>query len=84
MKTNLIPNGVISGISREYINKDNFSELVQEAMLCGGDFCIPILKLNDVTITDEPGKITRKIQEFLINDKKADEVAEEIPMLKLD
>jgi branched-subunit amino acid aminotransferase/4-amino-4-deoxychorismate lyase len=78
----LIPNKVVTGVSREYINASNFQDLVQEAMLVGGDFVIPILKLNDFVITEEPGPITRKIQEFLVNDKKADEVAEEIPPYK--
>ena len=78
----LIPNKVVSEVSREYLNASNFQDVVQEAMLVGGDFVIPILKLNDHVITQEPGPITRKIQEFLVNDKKADEVAEEIPPYK--
>jgi branched-subunit amino acid aminotransferase/4-amino-4-deoxychorismate lyase len=75
----LIPNGVITQVNRDYVNASNFHELVQEAMLVGGDFVIPILKLNDFTITSEPGPITKRIQDFLINDKKADDVAEDIP-----
>ena len=77
----LIPNGLITKVNRDYINVNNFADVVQEAMLCGGDFVIPLLKINDVEITNQPGNVTRKIQEFLINDKKADDVAEEIPVI---
>jgi branched-subunit amino acid aminotransferase/4-amino-4-deoxychorismate lyase len=78
----LIPNGLVKNISRDYVNISNFAETVKEAMIVGGDFAIPILKLNNVNLADEPGPLTRMIQDFLLNDKKSDEVAEEIPHFK--
>ena len=48
-------------------------------MFVGGDFVIPLLKINDVKITDEPGVVTKMFQEFLASDKTGSELAEEIP-----
>jgi branched-subunit amino acid aminotransferase/4-amino-4-deoxychorismate lyase len=82
VQSDLIPNGLIKRVSRDYISVDEFPDLVEEAMLCGGDFAIPILKLDEVTFSKEPGPITTMIKNFLINDKKTDDVAEEIPELE--
>jgi hypothetical protein len=82
VQTELIPRGLIKRISRDYISVNNYHELVDEAMLCGGDFAIPILKLDDVIITPTSGPITTLIKNFLISDKKTDDVAEEIPELE--
>ena len=51
-------------------------------MLLGGDFLIPILSLDGMEITKEPGIIARKLQEFLINDKKGEESSENVPELR--
>jgi branched-subunit amino acid aminotransferase/4-amino-4-deoxychorismate lyase len=81
VKNVLIPEGHIKSIERDYLNSNTFQNQVKEAMLCGGDFVIPILKLNDYIISENPGEITRRIQDFLIKDKVAEEVCEEIPVL---
>jgi branched-subunit amino acid aminotransferase/4-amino-4-deoxychorismate lyase len=78
----LIPRGLIKKISRDYINVKNYPELIDEAMLVGGDFAIPILKIDDLMLSNEPGPIATLIKNFLINDKKTDDVAEEIPELE--
>lgn len=78
----LMPEGLIKGISREYLHVDNISENVVEAMFVGGDFVIPILMIDNITISSQPGKITKMLQEFLASDKSADDGgAEEIPGL---
>jgi len=82
VQNDLIPKGLIKRISREYISVNNYHELVDEAMLCGGDFAIPILKLDNFTITPSSGPITTLIKNFLTSDKKTDDVAEEIPEME--
>jgi len=79
----LIPEGSIKSINRDYVKIDDFENVVKEAMFVGGDFVIPILKINGKQITQQPGEITKMIQKFLICDKKADEVCEDIPQLDL-
>lgn len=77
----LIPNGHLASIARDYVNVSNFSAIVKEAMFAGGDFVIPILKINDVTISENPGPITKMLQDFLLKDKNTEDVAEDIPVL---
>jgi len=74
----LIPNGVVTGINREWVHVESIGKCVKEAMFVGGDFVVPILKIDDICISDEPGEITKKLQAFLLNDKKSEEVSEEI------
>ncbi len=77
----LIPEGLVKGINRDYIKADELVGSVKEAMFSGGDFVIPILKVNGQTISETPGPITKMFQEFLINDKKQDDGgAEELPV----
>jgi branched-subunit amino acid aminotransferase/4-amino-4-deoxychorismate lyase len=80
----LIPNGEVKNINRDYVNINNYTDIINEAMFVGGDFVIPILKINGQVVTDEPGPITKKLQQFLINDKQTEEVADEIPDIDID
>jgi len=78
----LIPNKKLCSISRDYITMEDVkSGKVKEAMLVGGDFVIPILKLNGIDISPIPGKITRYCQEYMRNLKFDEEVrnCEKIP-----
>lgn len=77
----LLPNGFVKSVSREYINASNFQDLVKEAMYVGGDFVIPILKINNITISEGPGEITKMLQDYLIRDKQTEEVSEDIPVM---
>jgi branched-subunit amino acid aminotransferase/4-amino-4-deoxychorismate lyase len=75
----LIPNGLITKISRDYVNiKDLNSDNIKEIMLVGGDFVIPVLKINDFNLNNGPGEITKLLQNFLMSDKISNEVSEEI------
>ena len=86
----LIPEGSVKQIMRDYIKIDdviagrlnNENKRVKEIMLLGGDFLIPILSLDGLEITKEPGIIARKLQEFLINDKKGEESSENVPEIR--
>jgi len=82
VESELIPKGLIKKITRDYINIKNYPDLINEAMLVGGDFAIPILKLDNLILGNQPGEIATLIKNFLINDKKTDDVAEEIPELE--
>ena len=63
---NLIPNNEISKISREDVNiKDIMNGKVKEVMMVGGDFVVPILKINGFEISKNPGKITRLCQDYM-------------------
>ena len=85
----LIPEGIVKGIVRGYVTIDDVksgrindaSKKVKEIMLLGGDFLIPILKLDGMEITKEPGKVARTLQEFLLNDKKGEESSQPVPEL---
>jgi len=77
----LIPNGIIKEISRDDTNiKDIENGNIIEAFFVGGDFLIPLLQINDILITKEPGKISRILQEFL--GKQKSEIAEELSLYK--
>jgi len=88
----LIPEGVVKEIVRGYVTIDdvrigrekssNEKIKVKEIMMLGGDFLIPILKLDGMQITREPGNLARKLQNFLLNDKKGEESNELVPELK--
>ena len=88
----LIPEGVVKEIVRGYVTIDdvrigrekssNEKIKVKEIMMLGGDFLIPILKLDVMQITREPGNLARKLQNFLLNDKKGEESNELVPELK--
>ena len=82
VESELIPKGLIKKITRDYINIKNYPDLINEAMLVGGDFAIPILKLENLILGNQPGEIATLIKNFLINDKKTDDVSEEIPELE--
>ncbi len=90
IEKNLIPEGLIKKIVRGYIKIDDVEEgrlnnnqkKVKEIMFLGGDFLIPILKLNGMDINKEPGNIARKLQEFLLNDKKGEDSSEPVPDIK--
>ncbi len=67
----LCKNGLLKGISRDDINiKDLKGGLIEEAMLLGGDFAIPILEIDDVQISLVKGEITALLQDFLLKEKK--------------
>jgi len=55
---------------------------VAEMMLVGGDFVVPVLKIDDVTISQGAGDITKLLQTFLYSDKGFEVVSEEIPFGK--
>jgi len=65
----LIPEGKVNKILREYVNIKDLFENVSEFMLLGGSFLIPILNLNGVKISNQPGEISRRLQKFLSDDK---------------
>lgn len=89
----LIPEGIVKGIVRDYVTIEDVKvgrvdgeftdgrKKVKEIMMLGGDFLIPILKLDGMEITKEPGVVARRLQEFLINDKKGEESSEPVPEL---
>lgn len=87
----LIPEQVVKQIVRGYVTIDDVkigrvdslaNKKVKEIMFLGGDFLIPILKLDGMEITKEPGKVSRRLQEFLINDKKGEESSDPVPELE--
>jgi branched-subunit amino acid aminotransferase/4-amino-4-deoxychorismate lyase len=82
VENDLIPNGLVTKVVRDYVNVENFADVVQEAMNVGGDFALPILKINGVTISEDVGDVTKRIQQFLANDKVQDEVSEDIPVFE--
>ena len=77
----LISKGLIKEIRRDYLTIEDVKKYASEVMLVGGDFIVPVLKINDVEISDTPGEITRILQSFLTNDKTSESVCEEIPIL---
>jgi len=90
IKKVLIPEGIITDIVRDYVKIDdviqgrlnNNQRKVKEIMLLGGDFLIPILHLDNIEIIKEPGKIARRLQEFLMNDKKGEDTSVIVPEIK--
>jgi branched-subunit amino acid aminotransferase/4-amino-4-deoxychorismate lyase len=74
----LIPKGVVKGIKRDYVNIKDIPLIVKEAMLVGGDHVLPLLKLDDYILGDKPGEVTVLLQEYLAEDKKSEEICEEI------
>ncbi len=69
VEKNLIPTQIKS-ISRDYIKLDDVLKgRVKEAMLLGGDFVVPILKLNGFEISKIPGKVTKLCQEFMTEER---------------
>jgi branched-subunit amino acid aminotransferase/4-amino-4-deoxychorismate lyase len=80
----LIPKKLIKEIKRDYVNIKEIPDIVKEAMLVGGDHIVPILKLDEYKISDEPGEITRLLQSYLTQDRTTEVISEEIiPMLKI-
>jgi D-alanine transaminase len=75
----LIPEGKITKLIREYVNISELYDNVNEMMLLGGSFLIPILSLNGKKIVDQPGEIARRLQKFLSDDKGEEESFEPIP-----
>jgi branched-subunit amino acid aminotransferase/4-amino-4-deoxychorismate lyase len=73
----LIPNGVVKCISRDYVSVNEIDK-VKEAMLVGGDHVIPILKLGEYKLSESPGEVVRMLQGYLNNDRKSEEVCDEI------
>jgi len=65
----LINKNLITRISREYLTLEQVREKAKEALIMGGDFVIPILKIDDLEISKTPGDITKLFQLFLSNDK---------------
>lgn len=82
IENEMIPKKEILKIDRSYLNINDVPGKVKEAMLVGGDFVIPILSLNGYTIGSEPGRVARRLQEFLINDKKGDDSSEDVPVFR--
>ena len=67
-ESTLLQQGVVTSISRKDLNIKDISK-IREAMYLGGDFAIPILKINDIEITKEPGIVTLLFQTYLKKDK---------------
>ena len=79
IESDLIPEGLIKSISRKDTNfKDIEEGKIKEAMLVGGDFLSPLLEIEGITISKEPGVISRRLQEFL--NKQKNEIAEDLPI----
>ena len=83
IENEMIPKNEILKIDRSYLNINDVPQKVKEVMLVGGDFVIPILNLNGYTIGSEPGRVARRLQEFLVNDKKGDDSSEDVPVFRL-
>lgn len=73
IEENMIHSGDLSEISREDVNLSHLEngEII-EAMFVGGDFIVPLLKINDYLISDEPGLVARKLQSYLEKEKKSE------------
>jgi branched-subunit amino acid aminotransferase/4-amino-4-deoxychorismate lyase len=82
IKEELISKGIIKEIKREYLKIEDVKNEVAEMMLVGGDFVVPVLKINDVTISQNAGDITKLLQSFLFSDKGFEIASEEIPFAK--
>lgn len=63
----MIPNGLITELSREDIHLDTAISDAAEIMLFGGKKVVPILKLDGNTISEEAGPVARSFQEYLQN-----------------
>ena len=78
IKNDLISKGEITEIRRNYLTLDDVKNNAIEVMLVGGDFVIPVLKIDNLEISSIPGDITRKLQNFLSNDKTIDIASEDV------
>lgn len=76
----LIPKNLVKKIKREYVHINEIKNgSIEEIMLVGGDFLVPILSLDGYKMSENPGMIARTLQNFLYNDKQAEESSLEIP-----
>lgn len=82
IKDELISKGEIKDIRRDYLTLEDVRKFATEVMLLGGDFVVPILKIDNVEISSGPGPITKRLQIFLSDDKSVDIAAEELPIMK--
>lgn len=75
----LIKEGLIKSVSRVDTNiKDIKEGKIKEAMFLGGDFLIPLLKIDDCVISSEVGVISNRLKEFLEKQKKV--IADDLPV----
>ena len=81
VEKHLIPEKEILMIERNFVNIRDIDN-ISEAMLVGGDYVIPILNINGIKISSNPGKVTRRLQEFLVNDKQGEDSSVDVPVLK--
>jgi len=82
IKDELIKKNIVKEIRRDYLTIEDVRNNVAEMMLVGGDFVVPVLKIDDVTISQGAGDITKLLQTFLYSDKGFEVVSEEIPFGK--
>jgi len=77
IKEELMKKNIIKEIRRDYLTLEDVKNNVSEMMLVGGDFVVPVLKLDDVEVSQSTGEITKILQTFLSADKGFESVASE-------
>jgi branched-subunit amino acid aminotransferase/4-amino-4-deoxychorismate lyase len=83
VQTHLVAKGVVKAVLREpRMLASELKERTKEMMLCGNDFVVPVTQWDDAKFGDEPGPITKQIQELYNADHEDEALLIDVPYKK--